>query len=133
MAKAVRSNLSNSVALVVVLVLGACAHSARNLPPDLSRLDPPQRLLAADRDSVEYRLACDALLQERGVVTAKINAIEKNLQQVRSDNETKSVAGLILSPIWLGMDDAREVKKSLVEMESKKERIERVAQARGCK
>ncbi|HLA75640.1 MAG TPA: hypothetical protein VJM76_06985, partial [Gammaproteobacteria bacterium] len=56
-----------------------------------------------------------------------------SLQQARNDNQSKSVAGLlILTPIWLTMDNAEETKKTLAELETRKERIQRIVQAKGC-
>jgi len=134
MVKVVQSNLLNSLALALCITFAACARSARDLPPDLSALEPSQRLLSGDRLSSEYKMPCEDLLHELDSVKAEITSVEAKLQRIRDSNQSKSVAGaLILTPIWLTMDNAKEAKKTLDELESRKERIERIAQARDCK
>lgn len=128
-----RSNSLNSLVLASSVFLGACANPARDLPPDLGALEPSQRLLPEDHQSGEYSLSCADLLKELDAVTAKAAAEERHLQQARNDNQSKSVAGLlVLTPIWLTMDNAEETKKALAELSIRKERVRRIAQAKGC-
>jgi len=115
------------------MLLNACANPARDLPPDLSTLAPSQRLLPEDRQSAEFQLSCDTLVKELDAISTKTAAVQGSLQQARNDNQSKSVAGLlILTPIWLTMDNAEETKKTLAELETRKERIQRIVQAKGC-
>jgi len=132
MEKAVRSSLFGSWVLSSFLVLGGCAHPARELPPDISSAEA-QRIRAFDRESAEYAMSCDALSERRDAIGKDIVAGHEKLKQVRNDNQGKALAGLfLLTPIWLSMENGTDDRKKLDELENQKERIERIQRVRGC-
>ena len=51
------------IAVVVALLAAACAQSAMELPPDMSRLDPEDRLHPGDRDDPAFALQCSDISQ----------------------------------------------------------------------
>lgn len=132
MAKAVRF-ASYANALLGVLALGACAHPARELPPDMSAVAPAQRLLPGDAERPEYRLSCADLGHELGRTREAIAAIESELRMTQTDNQSKGVAGiLIFTPIMLAMDENAPLKTRYRELDEHRERVLRIAQARQC-
>lgn len=132
MAKAVLFNSNISAALGVFLLMG-CAHSARELPPDMSVLAPSHRLLPSDTASPEYSLSCPELKTELAATRAALSRIEKHLQGAHADNQSKGIAGvLIFPPVMLTMENNETLKTQYLDLDVKRERLVRIAQARQC-
>lgn len=132
MAKVAPFNSSAS-ALLAALLLAGCAHSARELPPDMSALPPAQRLLPGDTASPEYSLSCSELDTELATTRAALSRMETQLGGTQADNQSKGIAGvLIFTPIMLTMEENELMKTQYRELDVKRERLQRIAQARHC-
>lgn len=132
MAKVVRFSLSASTLLVVFTAIG-CAHTARELPPDLSNLPPAKRLLAGDVDSPEYLWACPVLKAELESTRAEISHIEMQLQSTQDQNQSKGIVGvLVFTPTLITMEDNETFKTKYQSLDAKRELLLRIAQARQC-
>lgn len=131
MAKAVRSSLLAS--LLALAGLAGCAQPSRELPPDLSARPASERLLAEDKQSREYALPCTELRRELNVTNHQAAELDQRLRATQSDNQGKGIAGiLIFSPLMLTMDQQEDTKKLLLELETRKDRLLRISQARNC-
>lgn len=132
MAKVVLFNSSISAVLGAFLLVG-CAHSARELPPDMSALAPSHRLLPSDTASPEYSLSCPELKTELAATRAALSRTETRLQGTQADNQSKGIAGvLIFTPVMLSMEDNETMKTQYLDLDVKRERLLRIAQARQC-
>ena len=132
MAKVALFNSNVSALLGAFLLLG-CAHSARELPPDMSVLAPSNRLLPGDTASPEYSLSCPELKTELASTRAALSRTETHLQGTQTDNQAKGIAGvLIFIPIMLAMEDNETMKTQYLELDVRRERLLRIAQARQC-
>ena len=133
MARAARSNSLASLAGASLLFLMACAHPARELPPDLSSLPPSQRLLPDDVNSTEYGLSCDALLHQLAIVRQQGVQLDSRLRRTQADNRSKAIAGaLVFTYMMLGMEDDTPIKDEYAKLEARKEQLLRISQAREC-
>src|SRR5215475_4798277 len=133
MEKAARSSLLASISCISLLALLSCAYRARELPPDLSALPPSQRILPEDYQSPEYSLSCDALSQELNGVRQRLSDLDKRIRETQTDNQAKAAAGLLLfTPLMLTLEIDEGTKNEFFEVEARRERILRIAQARGC-
>lgn len=133
MAKVVLLNLQISSLLLATVLLSGCAHSARELPPDMSHMQPTMRLLPSDKDSVEYTLSCTELKEELGNMKEKLSQIEMQMQGVQDENQAKGKTSvLVFSPAIFFIDDNKALNTVYQEMDQKKERIVRIAQSRQC-
>ncbi|NWG87481.1 MAG: hypothetical protein HXY26_08250 [Hydrogenophilaceae bacterium] len=131
MAKAARSSLLAS--LLVLAGMAGCAQPPRELPPDMSAKPVGERLLAEDKQSKEYVLPCNELRRELDVTNHQVSELDQRLRAAQSDNQGKAIAGiLIFTPLMLTMDQQEATKKHLVELETRKDRLLRISQARNC-
>ena len=133
MAKVELFSLQAISLLCISLLCVGCAHSARDLPPDMSHLPPSMRLLPGDTESAEYTLDCKdinmALIQTRG----HLKQIENSILGVQADNQAKGLVGItVFSPAMLLVGDNPELSKDYQESDQKRERLIRIAQARQC-
>lgn len=132
MAKDVLFSSRASVWCAAVLLAG-CAHSARDLPPDLSDRAPAHRLLPGDAASPEFSMSCPELRQELVLARAALSRTEARLQGTQDQNQSVGTAGiLIFSPLMLAMEDNQEAVAQHRELDAKRERLLRIAQARQC-
>lgn len=132
MAKAVRFS-SRANALFAALLLAGCAHSARDLPPDMSNLTPVQRLLPGDTSTPEYSMSCSALKDELVTTRAALSRSESQLQNTQDENQSKGMAGvLVFTPVMLAMEDDPSAITRYRELDVKRERLIRIAQAHQC-
>lgn len=124
---------SNANALLAALLLAGCAHSARELPPDMSNLHPSHRLLPGDTASVEYSLSCPELKIDLAATRAALSRTETSLQGTQAENQSKGIAGLLIfTPVMLAMEDNETMKNQYRELDIKRERLLRIVQARQC-
>lgn len=136
---------SNASALLAAFLLAGCAHSARELPPDMSNLHPAHRLLPGDTASPEYSLSCPELQIALVVTRAALSRIETSLQGIHADNQSKAIVGLIIfSPVMLAMEgnvtvlnnetmvDNATMQNQYRELDIKREHLLRIAQVRQC-
>lgn len=124
---------SNINAVLAAFLLVGCAHSARELPPDMSTIAPSSRLLPGDTASPEYSLSCPELKTELAVTRAALSQTETHLQGAHTDNQSTGIAGmLIFAPVMLAMKDNETMKAKYLELDVKRERLLRIAQARQC-
>lgn len=132
MVKAVQFNLTVSAVLGTLLLVG-CAHSARELPPDMSALAPSHRLLPGDTASSEYSMSCPELKAELASTRTALSRTETHLQGTQTENQVKGIAGLLIfTPVMLAMEDNGTMKTQYLELDVKRERLMRIAQARQC-
>lgn len=132
MVKVVRFNLSASTLLIVFIAIG-CAHTARELPPDMSNLPPANRLLSGDVDSPEYSWACPVLKAELESTRAALSHIETQLQSTQDQNLSKGIVGvLVFTPALITMEDNETLKNKYHSLDTKRELLLRIAQARQC-
>jgi len=118
---------------LLALALGACARSSPELPPNLSDRPPEQRLLPGDSASAEAKLDCPGLLQERERNRTTADELEKKIAANRGQNQAAGYfAGILFPPLLLAMKPDTDIKTTLDELQSQRDRIDRLQQARKC-
>ena len=124
---------SNASALLAAFLLLGCARSARDLPPDMSDLASAHRLFPGDATSAEYSISCPELKAELVATRAELSRTETQLQRTQADNQSKAIVGLVIfTPFLLAMEDNKTMKAQDRELDVKRERLLRIAQARQC-
>lgn len=122
------------ISLVCIgLLCSGCAHSARDLPPDMSHLPPSMRLLSGDMESSEYKLDCKELTLVLANTREHLKQLEKDVLSMQSDNQSKAFTGItVFSPAMLLISDNPALSKDYQESDQMRERLLRIAQARQC-
>ncbi|MDP1751993.1 MAG: hypothetical protein Q8L22_21295 [Reyranella sp.] len=119
--------------LAVALTVAACARNSPPLPPDLGHLPPAQRLLQGDAESPEAKLGCPELKEESERIRMAASQNEATIAGNRSHNQTVSyVGGALFAPLLLAARNDDDAKKNLDELQTKKDRVDRLLQAKGC-
>lgn len=128
------STISRKLAvLAVAFVLGACARNAPALPPDLGHLPPNQRLLVGDAESAEGRMDCPELQQAATQSRVDIDRFEQAIASNRGRNQAAMYfGGVIFPPAYLAVRTDEDAKKALDELQSKRDRIDRLSKAKRC-
>ena len=117
----------------ISLLCVGCAHSARDLPPDMSHLPPSMRLLAGDTESAEYKLDCKEINTALVNTRIHLKQIENDVLGFQSDNQKKGLIGItVFSPAMLLVGDNPALSKEYQECDQMRERLLRIAQARQC-
>ena len=133
MERAERLSLRRSSALLLAVMAGGCARQSPTPPPDLSMRPPEQRLLAGDTESAEGKLDCPGLVAEydrNKDATAKLEAL---IAGNRGHNQgVVYVGGLLFLPLLLAVKPDDDAKKALDELQTQRDRIDRLAKARSC-
>jgi hypothetical protein len=126
------SSRKNS-ALLIVLLAGACARAAPGLPPNLSDRPPEQRLLAGDLDSAEAKLDCRGLADERERNLQTTDQLEKAIAANRGHNQAVGYfGGVLFPPLLLAFKPDSDAKTTLDQLQSQRDRIDRLTKARKC-
>jgi len=119
--------------LAVALTIAACARSSPPLPPDLGHLPPEQRLLQGDAESPEAKLGCPQLKEESERIRMAVSQNEATIAGNRGHNQAVGYAGGVLfAPLLLASRNDDDAKKSLDELQTKKDRVDRLSKAKGC-
>ncbi|MDE2484943.1 MAG: hypothetical protein KGL32_06790 [candidate division NC10 bacterium] len=84
---------SLGIAVVIALLAAACAQSAMELPPDMSRLGPEDRLQPGDQDDLAFALQCSDISQ------AIIDVKNERLQHEAQITETRVRNQMVIFPI----------------------------------
>jgi hypothetical protein len=125
--------LKTNSALLLALILGACARSSPELPPNLSDRPPEQRLLAGDSESAEAKLDCTGLLQERERNRQTTDELEKKIADNRGRNQAVGYfAGVLFPPLLLAVKPDSDIKTTLDQLQVQRDRIDRLTQSRRC-
>lgn len=112
---------------------GACARNAPPLPPDLGDRPPSQRLLVGDAESAEGRMDCTQLKNEAIHVRATIGGYEQVIAGNRGQNQAAVYIGsAIFLPALLAARTDEDTKKSLDDLQVKRDRIDRLSKAKAC-
>jgi hypothetical protein len=78
-------------------------------------------------------MPCPELQQELVLTRAALSQTETQIQGTQDQNQAKGTAGiLIFSPLMLAMEDNRVAVAQHRELDAKRERLLRIAQAREC-
>lgn len=133
MAKVERFNLKVISLVCIGLLCVGCAHSARDLPPDMSHLPPSMRLLPGDIESAEYQLDCKELTLTLVNTRDHLKQLEKDVMSMQANNQSKGLVGVtVFSPAMFLISDNPELSKDYQESDHMRERLLRISQARGC-
>ena len=128
-----RLSSKTSRALFLALMLGACARSSPELPPNLSDRPPEQRLLQGDSESAEAKLDCTGLLQERERNRQTTDELEKKIADNRGRNQAVGYfSGVLFPPLLLAVKPDSDIKTTLDQLQAQRDRIDRLAQAKRC-
>lgn len=115
------------------LIANGCAQAARELPPDMSRVAPHERLQAEDKSDPAFMLPC-----------AEIQDVISSIRQERARHETLVVdsrvrnqavvyTGLVLfPPALLFMDPNLAEHEKIRSLEERLDRLDRIRVAKGC-
>jgi hypothetical protein len=127
-------SLNKSCALLLAVIVGACARSSPELPPNLSDRPPEQRLLPGDSDSAEAKLDCAGLIQERDRNRATTAELEKRIADNRGHNQAVGYfAGVLFPPLLLAVKPDNDIKTTLDQLQAQRDRLDRLAHAQKCK
>jgi hypothetical protein len=119
---------------MAALLATACARTSPQLPPDLSHLPADQRLMPGDLDSPEAKLNCAALKQEAESTKASVKTYEAAIAANRGHNQGVGYFSAVLfPPLALAIRNDEEAKKSLDQLQTKADRLDRLSKAKGCK
>ncbi|QIR76064.1 hypothetical protein FA592_07385 [Sulfurospirillum diekertiae] len=133
MAKVEQFNLQVISLVCIGLLCVGCAHSARDLPPDMSHLPPSMRLLPSDMESAEYQLDCKDLTLALTHTREHLKELEKDVMSMQADNQSKGLTGItVFSPAMFLISDNPALSKDYQESDQARERLLRIAQARQC-
>ncbi|HYD47319.1 MAG TPA: hypothetical protein VEB21_03185 [Terriglobales bacterium] len=122
----------NSV-LLIALLAGACARQSPQLPPDLSSMPAEQRLLMGDTESAEGKLDCPALAAEYESNKDATAKLEHLIAANRGHNQgVVYVGSLLFLPLLLAVKPDDDAKKTLDQLQTQRDRIDRLAKAKGC-
>ena len=114
-------------------MLGACARSSPELPPNLSDRPAEQRLLQGDSESAEAKLDCVGLLQERERNRQTTDELEKKIAGNRGRNQAVGYfAGVVFPPLLLAVKPDSDIKTTLDQLQVQRDRIDRLTQAKKC-
>jgi hypothetical protein len=122
-----------SSALALALMLGACARSSPELPPNLSDRPAEQRLLPGDSESAEAKLDCAGLFQERERNRVTTGELEKKIADNRGHNQAVGyIGGVLFLPLLLAVKPDSDIKTTLDQLQSQRDRIDRLTLAQKC-
>ena len=125
--------MRRSSALLLAVLLGACARQSPTLPPDLSARPPEQRLMAGDGESAEGKLDCPGLVAEYERNKEATSKLESLIARNRGHNQgVVYVGGLLFPPLLFAVKPDDDAKKTLDELQTQRDRIDRLAKARSC-
>jgi hypothetical protein len=128
------SKASKAGLLLLALLAGACARSSPDLPPDLSNRAPEQRLLPGDTESAEARLDCPGLTLEYEHNKEAAGKVEGVIKGNRDHNQAVVyVGGVLFAPLLLAIKPDSDAKKTLDDLQTQRDRIDRLSKARGCR
>lgn len=122
-----------SVAVVVALLMTACAQSAMDLPPDMSRLGPEDRLQPGDRDDLAFALQCSDISQAIIDVKNERLQYEAEITEARVRNQVVILPGLLFplaAPLALLADPNITERKAIRTLEERLERLDRIRVAK---
>jgi hypothetical protein len=105
---------------------------ARDLPPDLGSLAPEGRVLAADRDSAQYAMSCQALAARLTEVHQAMAAEMHVIENSQAENGSMAVAGVLVPGTLLFMKDVPRAKAHYQDLDAERERLLRISQSRPC-
>ena len=125
--------MPNKVVFAALLLLGACARPSPDLPPDLSRRPPDQRLLPGDLESPEARLDCPALKTQIESNRTQASDLGAAIAGHRQQNQAAGyIAGVLFPPALLAVQNDTGAKQTLDELQKKNDRIDRLSAAKRC-
>ena len=114
-------------ALLLALLVGACARAAPALPPNLSDRPPEQRLLAGDADSAEAKLDCRGLAQELARNRQTAERLEGVIASNRGQNQAAAcLGGVFFLPLLIAIKPDSDVKSALDQLQAQLDRIDRL-------
>jgi len=114
-------------------MLGACARSSPELPPNLSDRPPEQRLLPGDSESAEAKLDCAGLFLEGARNRQTADELEKRIADNRGRNQAIGyIGGVLFLPLLLAVKPDGDIKTTLNQLQSQRDRIDRLTQAHRC-
>jgi hypothetical protein len=117
----------------LTLALVACARPSPELPPNLSDRPSEQRLLPGDSESAEAALDCNGLAGERERNRATTEELEKRIAGNRGHNQAVGYfGGVLFLPLLLAMKPDSDIKTTLDQLQSQRDRIDRLLQSRRC-
>jgi hypothetical protein len=127
------STIPNRAIVAALLLLGSCARPSPELPPDLSRLPPAQRLLPGDLESPEAQLDCSALKAQIEGNRTKATELGGVIVSHRQQNQAAGyIAGVLFPPALLAVKSDTDIKQTLDELQRQSDRLDRLSVAKGC-
>jgi len=121
------------IAIVVAFLTAACAQSARELPPDMSRLAPEDRLQPGDRDDPTFALQCSDISQVVVDVKKERAQHEAKIAEARARNQGAIYFGALLFPpaVLLAEPNTTAI-KAIQKLDERAERLDRIRAAKRC-
>ncbi|MEM1298949.1 MAG: hypothetical protein AAGH68_06665 [Pseudomonadota bacterium] len=127
-----RSASFNSLALVGMLLLGACARPAGTLPPDYGSVNAAQQLDAAQFSQSDQAMTCGEISEERARIAETNRQAEAVIASDRTQNQVAGYfAALFLVPI-VAVDSNEEQVALLNRNQARQDQLIRLSRLRGC-
>ena len=119
----------HSVGLAAVLLAAGCAQGARELPPDMSRLAPEERLWPGDRNDPAFVLECPDL--NRAIADLKSERAQHEARVAES--HVGNQVAVYLFPLAVLLPDPQKAEKEAIQtLETRADRLNRIRAAKRC-
>jgi hypothetical protein len=117
------------IAAAVALLAAACVQDAMELPPDMSRLAPEERLQPGDRDDPAFVLECPDLNRAIADLKSERAQCEANIAETR----VRDQVAVYLFPWAALLPDPNKAEKDAIQtLEKRVERLDRIHVAKRC-
>lgn len=123
------------VAFAAALLATGCMQSAMDLPPDMSRLGPEDRLQPGDRDDPAFALQCSDINQ--AIIDVKNARLqhEAKIAETRVRNQVVIFPVLVFPPavpLALLADPHSTEHEAIIKLEERIEGLDRIRTAKRC-
>lgn len=117
------------VALATALLAAGCAQGARELPPDMSRFAPEERLQPGDRNDPAFVLECPDLNRATADLKSERAQHEAKMAESRVGNQV----AVYLFPLAVLLPDPQKAEKEAIQtLEARADRLNRIRAAKRC-
>lgn len=123
------------IAVVVAVLIAACAQSARELPPDMSRFAQGDRLQPGDRDDPAFAFQCAEISQAIIDVKNERAQHEAKITETRARNQVVIFPGVVFppaAPLALLADRHMTEHEAIMKLEERLDRLDRISTAKRC-
>jgi hypothetical protein len=128
-----RRPLLAGLALLGVAVLGGCAASAPDLPPDTTGTTAQHHATASDFTAADNALSCDQIAAERNALKTKIDTANANIAANRSTNQAATYVGALVPLAYIGTEGNYADKDAIKAAYARQDVLSKLSVVKGCR